>query len=87
MTACPYDGESMNFTEFFAEESAHTSRNWSYELRGVSDHHGSHMGGHYTSQFKHPISNEWWLMDDETAHKQVGPMIGVSSYIFYFRAK
>ncbi len=87
MTVCPYDGGSMNFTEFFAEESADSSRDWTYELRGVSDHHGSHMGGHYTAQFKHPISNEWWIMDDETAHKQIGPLAGASNYIFYFRHK
>jgi len=87
MTACPYNGGVVNFTEFFAEESAHPSRTWTYDLRGVSDHHGSHMGGHYTAQFKHPISNEWWLIDDETAHKQEGPHVGASNYIFYFRAK
>jgi len=85
MSMCPYNGEHMNFTDFFAEESADPSRAWTYELRGVSDHHGSHMGGHYTAQFKHPISNEWWIMDDEAAHKQVGAIAGASNYIFYFR--
>lgn len=85
MTVCPYNGGSMNFTEFFAEESADSSRNWTYELRGVSDHHGSHIGGHYTAQFKHPVSNEWWLIDDETTYKQDRAMVGASNYIFYFR--
>jgi ubiquitin C-terminal hydrolase len=85
MTACPYEGENINFTEFFAVESNDPSKLWTYELRGVSDHHGSHMGGHYTAQFKHPISGEWWWIDDETAHKQDYPKFSSSNYIFFFR--
>lgn len=85
MTPCPYGGETLNFQEFFAQESDHQSLNWSYELRGVSDHHGSHMGGHYTAQFKHPISGEWWWMDDESSHKMDNPRFAPSNYIFLFR--
>jgi ubiquitin C-terminal hydrolase len=85
MIICPYNGEDINFTEFFALESNDPSKKWTYELRGVSDHHGSHMGGHYTAQFKHPISGEWWLMDDESAHKQNTPKFSASNYIFFFR--
>lgn len=85
MTPCPYDGETLNFSDFFAKESNDRSRNGVYELRGVSDHHGSHMGGHYTAQFKHPISGEWWWFDDETAHKQEKPQFSSSNYIFFFR--
>ncbi len=87
MIACPYDGENIIFKKFFAEESNDPSQNWSYELRGVSDHHGTHLGGHYTAQFKHPISNEWWQMDDETAHKQDKPHFSTSNYIFFLRCK
>jgi ubiquitin C-terminal hydrolase len=85
MTVCPYNGENIGLNEFFATESNDPSRFWVYELRGVSDHHGSHMGGHYTTQFKHPISGEWWWMDDETAHKQERPQFSSSNYIFFFR--
>lgn len=85
MITCPYEGENINFTEFFADETNEPSRNWSYELRGISDHHGSHMGGHYTAQFKHPNSGEWWWIDDETAHKQDNPKFSPSNYIFFFR--
>jgi len=85
MTACPYSGENIQFGQFFAEESDDQSRGWQYELRGVSDHHGSHMGGHYTAQFKHPITSEWWQFDDETAHKLEKPHFSSSNYIFYFR--
>jgi ubiquitin C-terminal hydrolase len=86
-TPCPYSGEDMMFTKFFANESNDPSRNWIYEIRGVSDHHGSHMGGHYTAQFKHPISGEWWWFDDETAFKQDKTRFSSSNYIFYFRRK
>jgi ubiquitin C-terminal hydrolase len=85
MLPCPYNGENINFNDFFAKESNDPSRNWIYELRGVSDHHGSHLGGHYTAQFKHPISSEWWRMDDETALKQDRAQFSPSNYIFYFR--
>jgi ubiquitin C-terminal hydrolase len=85
MSPCPYEGENITFNNFFATESNDNSRNWSYELRGVSDHHGSHMGGHYTAQFKHPISGDWWWFDDESAHKQDKPKFSSSNYIFYFR--
>ncbi len=85
MKKCPYNGENIVFEQFFADESNHPSRTWSYEIRGVSDHHGSHMGGHYTSQFKHPISGEWWGFDDESSTKMESPYFSESNYIFYFR--
>jgi len=87
MISCPYEGDNINFTEFFALESEDFSRYWIYELRGVSDHHGSHLGGHYTAQFKHPISGEWWRIDDETTYKQENPQFSPSNYIFFFRRK
>jgi ubiquitin C-terminal hydrolase len=85
MTKCPYNGEIFDFKEFFADESDHKSKSWSYELRGVSDHHGSHLGGHYTTQFKHQISGEWWWMDDESTHKMENPVFSPSNYILLFR--
>ena len=85
MTVCPYKGDTISFAEFFAEEVNDAQRNVSYELRGVSDHHGTHMGGHYTAQFKHPISHQWWWMDDETARRLESPQFTASNYIFFFR--
>jgi len=82
MTSCPYDGSNIQFTELF--ESDDPSKNWVYELKGICDHHGSHRGGHYTTQFKHPVTNEWWKMDDESTNKQL-PQFS-SNYIFLFRA-
>ena len=84
MSNCPYEGENITFSEYFAEESDDPNRNLTYELRGVSDHHGTHMGGHYTAQFKHPISGEWWWIDDEKTMKQT-PTFSPSNYIFLFR--
>jgi ubiquitin C-terminal hydrolase len=85
MTECPYRGENITFSEFFADESNEPSRYWAYELRGVSDHHGTHMGGHYTAQFKHPLSGEWWWMDDEQACSLEQPQFSSSNYIFFLR--
>jgi len=86
MTPCPYNGANLSFTEFFAEESRDVHRTVEYELRGVSDHHGTHMGGHYTAQYKHPLSGEWWWLDDEQARSLQQPQCSSSNYIFYLRA-
>ena len=58
MTNCPYNGSRVSFKEFFAVESDDPMSNVEYELQGESDHHGPHLGGHFTAQFKHPISGE-----------------------------
>lgn len=85
MTHCPYNGDNVSFSEFFAEESDDPYRNVSYELQGVSDHHGTHMGGHYTAQFKHPISGQWWWFDDEQTRPLERPQFSASNYIFFFK--
>lgn len=88
MKPCPYDGAIINFKQHFASESNHPSRYWTYELRGVVDHHGSHMGGHYSSQFCHPLTQEWWWMDDESTMKMEKPRLQTgSNYIYLFRAR
>jgi ubiquitin C-terminal hydrolase len=85
ITRGPYNGETVEFTPIFAEESDDASRGWKYELRGISDHHGSHMGGHYTAQFKHPISGEWWWFDDNNSQKMEHPRFTESNYIYLFK--
>lgn len=61
------------------------SINTKYSLRGVVDHHGSHMGGHYTAQFFHPVSKHWWWIDDESTQYMPEPRFGSSNYIFLYR--
>jgi ubiquitin C-terminal hydrolase len=43
------------------------------------------MGGHYTAQFKHPFSEEWWWFDDQTAHALPAPRFSSSNYMFVFK--
>jgi hypothetical protein len=45
------------------------------------------MGGHYTAQFKHPITGAWWVFDDEQAQQIQEPQCSSSNYIFYFRKR
>ena len=85
MTPCPYSGDPISLKEFFAEEAEDSEKEWVYELRGVSDHHGTHMGGHYTAQFKHPISGQWWWFDDENSRLLESPQFSSSNYIFFFK--
>jgi ubiquitin C-terminal hydrolase len=84
MTMCPYTGENISFGEFFADEVHAEEKIHSYELRSISDHHGTHLGGHYTAQFKHPVSLEWWWFDDESSRHMMGPQFSMSNYIMLF---
>lgn len=87
MTPCslPLD---LSFESFYARESNDPHRSSRYELRGVVDHHGTHLGGHYTAQIKHQLSNVWWKYDDSTSMPSNGPsngpIGGSSTYLLYF---
>lgn len=86
MAACPYDGRRISFKELFAAEATDPSRDWTYEVRAVADHHGNHMGGHYSAQFAHPATRQFWLIDDErSAPLAAGPVFGQSTYLLFFR--
>jgi len=85
MTMCPYDGSPISFQRFYAEESEEAQKPFTYDIRGVSDHHGTHMGGHYTAQFKHPMTHQWWHFDDERARPLSHPQFSSSNYIFFFK--
>lgn len=85
MTQCPYNGEKINLSKFFAKESPDPSKDYTYEIRGVVDHHGNHMGGHYTAQFCNPVTKHFWFIDDERAQRMTGPVFGQSNYVFLFR--
>lgn len=83
MGSCP-GMEVLSLTPFFAEEVVEKIK--TYELCGIGDHHGGHIhGGHYTAQFKHPISSEWWFFDDERAGELGYPQFSPSNYIFSYR--
>ena len=73
MVACPYDGMPFMINGI------------PYEVRGVIDHHGSHRGGHYTAQWKHPFSQEWWWFDDEKARALQMPTFGASTYVMLLK--
>ena len=89
MTLCPApytNNNILDISSFFCEESSDISKNYKFELISISDHHGSHMGGHYTTQFKSPISREWWLLDDEKAIQINSPHFGSPNYVFLYKA-
>jgi ubiquitin C-terminal hydrolase len=82
-----FEGLEVSFEDKFAEESPEVSKKYKYKIFGTVDHHGSHMGGHYTSQAYNPLSQKWWLYDDESAYAlEQGPKFGSSTYILGFRA-
>ena len=83
MASCP-TVEQLSFQNWFAEEAP--QKNSTYQLCGIVDHHGGHIhGGHYTSQCKHQLSNEWWFYDDERALEMPKPHFSSSTYIVSYR--
>jgi len=86
-TATPYGGEPISFAEHFAPESPHASKDWTYECRAIADHHGGLHGGHYSAQMAHPVTNDWWWMDDAMTQSVTNPRFGGSNYVLYFRRR
>jgi ubiquitin C-terminal hydrolase len=82
-----YNGADVTFKKLFDPECDEKSSDWIWEPIGTIDHHGSHMGGHYTAQVKHVLNKKWYLYDDETANKIDKPMFGSHTYILCMRRK
>ena len=80
-----YDGGALNLESSFAAESPEISKRYKFELFGSVDHHGHHMGGHYTCQALSPLTRKWWLYDDETVYALEEPRFGSSTYILGFK--
>jgi len=85
MGALKCEGDEITFSKLFAVDCNEKSVSWKWEVIGTIDHHGSHMGGHYTAQVKHSVDGKWYLYDDETAHKIAKPLYGSHSYILCLR--
>jgi len=81
-----YKGENMRFESTFSPESQEESKFKEYKVFATVDHHGSHMGGHYTSQCFNPVWKKWHMYDDETAHEISEPKFGVFTYILFVRS-
>ena len=63
-----------------------------YSLMSIIDHHGSMMGGHYTTQIKHydldtnsSKEHQWYLYDDESVHELSKFHLTQSAYMLFFR--
>lgn len=81
MTSCNLV-DTLSFKQFYAEEVQIDNI---YELFGIVDHHGPHIhSGHYTAQYKHPISKEWWLFDDNVAHEIGHAHFNPANYILSY---
>jgi len=88
MTACPPVTGLVSFTDHFAPESNHPSKTWQFECRAIADHHGGGNGGHYSAQIAHPVTNQWWWIDDSMSQAlPAGPRFGPSNYVLYLRRK
>jgi ubiquitin carboxyl-terminal hydrolase 2/21 len=85
MTPLNYDGDALCLGSAFSTESQEETKTKSYNLFATVDHHGSHFGGHYTSQCYNPVAKSWNRYDDEQAYPIHAPSLGLSTYIMMFR--
>ena len=86
INVCPIQMR-LSFAHYFAQEAQQLGLHLNtYELCGIGDHHGLHIhGGHYTSQFKHPITEDWWFFNDEQSQDMYQPYFSSSAYILSYR--
>jgi ubiquitin carboxyl-terminal hydrolase 2/21 len=78
---------NVSFEKIFSEKTTERSGNTSYSLYAIVDHHGSSMGGHYTTQAFHKGDNSWYLYDDESSHTLSAPIFGGTTYMLFFQRK
>ncbi len=84
-TPLVYDGTPICLDSLFSNESRETTRIKQYSVFATIDHHGHHMGGHYTAQCLSPVWKSWHLYDDETVHGIEKPQFGSYTYMMMFR--
>jgi ubiquitin C-terminal hydrolase len=80
-----YNGQSFALDPVFSEESCEVTREKYYTLFATVDHHGHHMGGHYTAQCYSPVWKKWHIYDDESVNTIENPRFGIETYIMMFR--
>tara|TARA_B100000674_G_C37842756_1_gene916148 strand:+ start:276 stop:1307 length:1032 start_codon:yes stop_codon:yes gene_type:complete len=57
-----------------------------YELYGICNHMGSHLGGHYTAYVKVKDGN-WYHFNDNSVNIYNGKLVGPNSYCLFYRKK
>jgi ubiquitin C-terminal hydrolase len=80
-----YDGQPLTLGSIFSPESQDDSRIKQYNLFSTVDHHGHHMGGHYTAQCYNLVWKRWHRYDDENVCDIDTPSFGRETYILLFR--
>ena len=80
-----YDGEPLVLHSIFSHESQEETRLKEYRPFATVDHHGHHMGGHYTAQCFSPVWKSWYRYDDESVNSIQKPSFGRETYILMFR--
>jgi ubiquitin C-terminal hydrolase len=74
---------TVDFTPYFSEDSPEREVKVQYTLRGMVDHHGSSLGGHYTAQCLSTTNGAWHRFDDESVYPMPNPEFGQSTYMLF----
>jgi ubiquitin carboxyl-terminal hydrolase 2/21 len=78
---------SATFTDHFSQDSMEPSKTGEYTTFATVDHHGNHMGGHYTAQCKSPITKKWHFYNDDSVNEIKEPRFGSSTYLILMRQR
>jgi ubiquitin C-terminal hydrolase len=77
----------IELSAVYSDESPERNTGIHYTVRGVVDHHGNHLAGHYTAQCKNPSSNQWAVFDDESVTDVAAPAFGASTYMVFMERR
>ena len=75
--------EDLSLAEYAAKEDSILTR---YNLYGVSNHHGSIDGGHYTSFCKPCDEKVWYKFDDQNVTKLTVPVNSSAAYLLFYES-
>jgi ubiquitin C-terminal hydrolase len=83
-----YDNSDLKFTELYAKESAHPSKDKWYKTFATVDHLGRGMGGgHYVAQAWSFFWKRWFMYDDDIVQGLEGPAYGRNTYMIFMRVQ
>jgi len=80
-----YPLENLDMSKYY---SGFRNNSMKYNLYAVSNHWGNTNGGHYTAFRKHPISNKWYLYNDNQVIEVQNPeknIVNQGAYCLFYQ--
>jgi len=82
------EGNARLLDKMTEESSFDASKPLLYDLYGVTNHYGSHFGGHYTASCKN-IDGNWYDYNDSSVSTISDPksVVTDAAYVLYYRRR